>query len=55
MYAISTAYRSYMINIRGGKLLRFVNNIHYVGKTFTVCPQLPILECALKDNNNNLW
>ena len=21
-------------NIRGGKLLRFINNVHYVGKTF---------------------
>ena len=24
-------------NIRGGKLSRFINNVHYVGKTFAVC------------------
>ena len=24
-------------NIRGGKLSRFINNMHYVGKTFAVC------------------
>ena len=23
--------------IRGGKLSRFINNVHYVGKTFAVC------------------
>ena len=33
-------------NIQWGKLSRFVNNIHYVGKTFAVCPRSPILECA---------
>ena len=24
-------------NIRGGKLSRFISNVHYVGKTFAVC------------------
>ena len=24
-------------NIRGGKLSRFITNVHYVGKTFAVC------------------
>ena len=24
-------------NIRGGKLSRFINNMHYVGETFAVC------------------
>ena len=24
-------------NSRGGKLSRFINNVHYVGKTFAVC------------------
>ena len=40
-------------NIRGGKLSRFINNVHYVGKTFAVCSLKPtgasairILECA---------
>ena len=30
--------RTYCIcqNIQGGKLLRFINNVHYVGKTFAV-------------------
>ena len=39
---LSYAYsyiRNYRIrqNIRGGKLSRFINNMHYVGKTFAVC------------------
>ena len=46
----SLAYTVYD-NIRGGKLSRFVNSIHYVGKTFVVCPQSPILECVCKDND----
>ena len=40
-------------NIRGGKLSRFINNVHYVGKTFAVCSlkatrayAIRILECA---------
>ena len=40
-------------NIRGGKLSRFINNVHYAGKTFVVCslkahthPCNTDLECA---------
>ena len=35
-YVLSVKYRIRQ-NIRGGKLSRFINNVHYVGKTFAVC------------------
>ena len=31
-----------------GECLLFANNIHYVGKTFAICPRPPILVCILK-------
>ena len=33
-----------------GKLSRFINDIHFVGKTFAVCPQSPIKNVR-EDNN----
>ena len=51
LHQTSPLYDSYMdgnivpytIKIQGGKLSRFINNIHYVGITFVVCPRPPVL------------
>ena len=39
-YSLSKAYGDYYHirqNIQGGKLSRFINNMHYVDKNFAVC------------------